>query len=491
MQDPTPSLDERLLVATAVSFDGIGIEIDPSNVNVQHAPVRTLVASDSCFTVQVDSHLLAVDHDDVDDQGVFEELCRALWTAGLDPVICESGGSAHRRHLFVPAPRGRRRTAWHIALAARGLDVRKSIRPPFTLHRSSGRSMPEGGLDAAGITSRLVPSSEEDLKGRWHVAGQVFGGAAALSERMLRVLGQGHTAGGYKSPSEGRMALAAAVLGAEGTISEVAALLDEQAFKLGDSWRRRGSRWKAQELERLNGKALAYLERASDNRITNRKAALVAVAAWRGRLGVEQWHGAGAATRLAVAEGMAVIAEQRGGPRFVASFDEIALEAGVTRGTAKRACAALVDARLVRRDHTGGGRFAPLWMLLGGGDAVAAPKVGLGIDAARYAGLGKATVRVARDLGIEPVRASVLAERYGLGTEAVRRHLRRLRDHGLAEFDGNGWHATGELVEGTLAATAQDLGTAGAGEQQRAAIEDARLLRAQYLATLDSGSGAS
>ena len=478
MATPSFTPEDRLAVAEAVAFDSRGIEIDANNVNVRHGSLRDLVAGDACYTTQVASRLLAVDLDDIHAVPAFDALLKALWTAGIDPLVCLSGGGSHRRHLFVPAPTGRRRTAWRIALQARGLDVRLSMRPPLTKHRSAGRSVPEVPLDASEILTKLVSVDQATAQAKWSVAGQVLGGAAALSDRMLRVLHLGHSGSGYRSPSEGRMALAAAVYGTGGTDTEVVALLDEPGFALGDSWRRRGARWRDQELTRLREKAMAYLQREAGTQIMTRDDAVDAVSRWRGAVDAKVTHGRTAATLLAVAEGLAMLASKRGGPRFVASFDEIAIEAGVSRDTAKRSMDALTKSKLVRRDLVGGGRFAPLWVLLGRGERTGAPLISLACDTARWAGLGKTTVRIARLLSTEPVRPATIGTQIGIGNEGVRRHLRKLRDAGIVEQQPDGWALTGSIE-----AAAHTLGTDGMREEQSAALQERRDQRQALRAT--------
>jgi len=295
---------------------------------------------------------------------------------------------------------------------------------------------------------------------------------------MLRVLQLGHKAGGYRSPSEGRMALAAAVYGSGGTDREIAALLDETSFELGASWRRRNSRWREQEIVRLRSKAEEYLEREEGTRINNRNDAINAIAKWRGAVESASISGRSASALLALAEGLAVLATIRGGPRFVASFDEIGIESGMSRSSAKRWMDRLQELKLVRRDLVGGGRFAPLWVLTGHGDHKPAPSVSLSCDAARWGGLGKSTVRVARLLSDIPTRPKVLSTQLGIGPEAVRKHLRKLQTADVVSLTPTGWVLTGD-VEGT----AGDVGTSGMREAQTAALEAKRELRSQELST--------
>ena len=175
---------------------------------------------------------------------------------------------------------------------------------------------------------------------------------------------------------------------------------------------------------------------------------------------------------LAVAEGLATLATLRGGPRFVAAFDEVAIEAGVSRATAKRSMDALIAMKLVRRDLTGGGRFAPLWVLRGRGLPESAPTISLACDTARWAGLGKTTVHVARLLTADPQRPAKISAVMGIGVEAVRKHLRKLRDAGLVALGDDGWSLVGDVE-----AVAGQLGTAGMRVAHATAIEAQREMR--------------
>jgi len=76
---------------------------------------------------------------------------------------------------------------------------------------------------------------------------------------------------------------------------------------------------------------------------------------------------------------------------------------------------------------------------------------------------------VLRLLSLEsPVNFATLVFALEIGDRAVRRHLSKLKDHGLVKKEGMGWLRTGRSVE----EVADDLGVAGSGARQRLQYEE-------------------
>jgi DNA-binding transcriptional ArsR family regulator len=172
-------------------------------------------------------------------------------------------------------------------------------------------------------------------------------------------------------------------------------------------------------------------------RIATRHDALVCTWQWIDALERRHWPGTTGASQRAVAEALGSWGVVRGGIVFYASMAEIALEAGLSLPATRRAVRALCNDGLVRIVAEPTARSATVWRLEApdpGVDDGYVAHGGLGDDWARWGGLGKRTARVWRGcLGGADV--DTLAQRDGVHPQSIRRHLRRLRRHGMVEYD--------------------------------------------------------
>jgi DNA-binding MarR family transcriptional regulator len=343
-----------------------------------------------------------------------------------------------------------------------------------------------------------VPSAERLL----YAAGLL--GVQPLSPRMLRMLREGHQAAGYESPSHGRMALAVALAGRGHSVQFLEQALKAPGNALGETFRRRDPRWQGRELGRLWDAALARVRGGwAQPAITGRPDALLRVRRWHHALSFAPWQGKGGATDLAVAEAAARIAFACGGPDFTAGRMTLAVAAGVSESTAGRSLTRLTGRRWLRLIEAptpnSAGRYR-LTMPLGadrrvpdsevpelgcgpvdpttGLPAVAvhgAPEADLGADAARWAALGKSTMRVLRALASGPATVRELADRLLLTPNAVRIQLHKLARLDAAVREEGSWRrgpATLEEIE-------ERFGVSGRRERQAAAHAEVRRARAE------------
>ena len=101
----------------------------------------------------------------------------------------------------------------------------------------------------------------------------------------------------------------------------------------------------------------------------------------------------------------------------------------------------------------------------------------LGADLARWSGLGKVTMRVARALHDSPPRTVPdLGAELSMPPATVRYHLRKLRSLRLANRIGAGWSL--EPDTDAWEGVADVLGVAGIGQAQSEALKEQRAARA-------------
>ena len=129
-------------------------ELNRDNVHIGTLRLSEALDRDAVFYVQVHDRMLAVDFDGSDAPRDAARLMVALLRRGLAPVLCSSGQPG-RRHVFCLLPRERSKAQLLRSLGPiPGSDVRKTIRPPLSRHRSGGRS------------TFLVPSDTEEALAR-------------------------------------------------------------------------------------------------------------------------------------------------------------------------------------------------------------------------------------------------------------------------------------------------------------------------------------
>jgi hypothetical protein len=473
-------------LARAVARTGRGVELTAANRAGRWRPVEELAAGGGAFYVTVDPEIFAVDCDvDGCDQrtrraraDAFDRLSAALTVVGVAHVVVRSGRCGHR-HLFARAGTGPGRAELDAWARRHGLDVRHTIRPPGSPHR----------LGLPVTVSATSGDPEADLTGpaasaadRRRVLRAV--GSRVLSQRMRRLLRDGHRAAGYRSASHGRMAFTVAAVACGLGPGWVRAVFDDPANELGVTWRSRSETWRNTELDRLFTKAGLWVAATGDRPGADHAGG---VDTWAASLDAHTWSGMAGATDLAVAEALARLARSRGGTRFAGAVAEIAVGAGVHLATARRALRRLVDRGLLAVVEAPSATTATVWELRppAGGDQPDGPvgfdegSVGdLGADWARWGALGKSAVRVLRRLDPTPAPTAQVAATAGLSVNATRLHLRRLHRLGLATRTGAGWATGPAPVHASVTRFSVTAGTSGARDRQRDALARHRAERA-------------
>jgi len=259
---------------------------------------------------------------------------------------------------------------------------------------------------------------------------------------------------------------------------------------------------KFRELHSANpSRAIGYVRRTWENAQTwtaahpspGRRKAFYAV------LGIQArpWPGRTGRTDHVCAVAHAMTAYECGKPEYHLSERDLAERAGIGRDTAHKANRRLLDTGLITRvRQTDGARYATLWRLQTDklipyphspvcegmvevcqfGDSLP-PSAH---DAFRFRGLGKTAAELLALLRERPMTATELSERSGRNVRTVYRNLARMGrivDPITAEVfrlvepgDGDTWKA----LDADLDAIARTIGTAGAGERQKAKHERER-----------------
>ena len=522
-----PDRQGAWLLAHQVARGGRALRITTDNRGAGWVTLAAALHEGGAFAVEVRADIVVLDDDGCRRHvhgrgacgcGALDALVDALEAIGAPVVRCASGGGGDRSHLFlsgVPGPIRDRLDHW---ARSYGIDARRVVRPPLAPHRGGGRSHLVGvSLDQAlhrlapGIGGS-VPWDSLVLPGSADAAVRPAASAVTLSPRMQALMTHGARSGGYPSESEARMALTLFVRTHGGGEADLTELFNRPDCAIGRRWRRESPEWRAQELARL-------LQRTHDRLgaggLVSRAAAVAAVAAWLTRLDAQEWGGVRGLSARAAAESLAALGHRRGGVRFAASVDEVALGAGMHRATAKRALDRLIDAGLLGRAAPPTATQATVWILrtsssappattpsaatpstaappsadapvVPGSDAPVpalgssvdattwpAQRLVLGDDWARWQGVGKAAAVVWRELGAEPQTRRALAARTGMRPVEVGRQLARLRTHHLASQSRGGW-VLGPTSPGDVAVR---LGVDGAGAAQAQSLVDGRAQR--------------
>lgn len=484
-----------------------GFTVGADNRAGAWGPIGDLADTDRAFAVPVRTGLLAVDVDvqglttaDAQDRLAAAATLRDAALAAGVPVVVTSSGQARHQHLYLnvgdPAQAGSGEAVAHRSLldwlTCRGLDPRPAIRPPLAAHRLTGRSELVTPTDPANALAALTgpsPAGARDLLAAL--------GVQPLSERMRRVLRDGHRAGGYTSPSHARLAVAVAAHAAGLTPGWLQRQLTDPALALGVTFRARNRRWQDRELDRLWTKAQVRVRSGRRRPYQGRPDALEDLERFAGALTTVPWPGMGGATDLAVAEALAELGRRGGGPVFPAALATIAVEAGVSEATARRSLRRLQRTGWLRIVAAATPTQATVWRLHTPADVTtptrptvpARPAEGgggeLGEDLARWQGrghrgLGKSTMRVLRALTVrsrqgDSCQVAELAADLHASANSVRIHLWRLEAHGLAVRDGRRWRR-GSAETATVA---EQLGVAGTGATQRAQVAARRAARAR------------
>jgi transposase len=307
-----------------------------------------------------------------------------------------------------------------------------------------------------------------------------------LSADMERLLKTGEYEGRYRSRSEPILAVAVAAVNAGWTQAHFETALLDCSNGLSQKMLERGKASAKRYLQTCWTKAVARV--TARPAIRDRDAARQEIARIEALLEIQQWKGMGGTTDRAVMKAHLTIANQAGKIEYHADVRTIADLAGVTAPTVARAQKRLRDRGWLRLTRGSKHGRAHVWRLklprglgcntptsdsvspvsnhaalpaavlppsggvretaagsstAGERESVASSSndQGQGSDAFRWrgrgnVGLGKATERVWRAL--PGPRTDQISTDLGIGKPMVRRHLRRLRDHGLAAQDESG-----------------------------------------------------
>jgi hypothetical protein len=128
--------EQALGLAWAVARPGSrALLIAPNNESLGWVAVEEAVAGGRSFAVNVDEDMLALDADD-EAKGRFVEeiLAPEISSKGISPVVIASGRPGHR-HLFARIEDRRLKRELADRAQERGIDVRRTIRPPLSPHR--------------------------------------------------------------------------------------------------------------------------------------------------------------------------------------------------------------------------------------------------------------------------------------------------------------------------------------------------------------------
>ncbi|MCY0923083.1 hypothetical protein OS965_33920 [Streptomyces sp. H27-G5] len=280
---------------------------------------------------------------------------------------------------------------------------------------------------------------------------------------MERVLREGHAAGGYESPSNGRMGFALAAVGAGYGREYIKTALGNPSNALGETFRARKSHWQDAEVERLWSLAVERQGSWSAPRIKSRKDALLRVAEWNASLDFDAWRGTSGGTDKGVCEALGRLAYSQGGIDFAAGMSVIAVAAGVCEATVRaslkrireRGWLKLIEAhtattaaryRLLIPNFCRRELSAPVPQPPGGIDAsTGVPDesphdIDLGSDVARWKAIGKPAMLAWRVLDSgQSVPVDSVAAALKISRTAARLRLRKLEQYGLAACTDGLW----------------------------------------------------
>jgi len=509
---PIPTTADRLALARTVAADPTerALRLDQDNGADGWVSLPAGVESGCAFAVRVADRLLAVDADDPGPG--YLQLLDLLCALYVPHVELASGGSDHRRHLWVvlgdlPADL---RTQLVGAVRALGLDPRAGgspIRPPLTPHRSGPVSTllapltpaqavsvlagPGCGPDRAQLLADALPDPmHQPLPARPHAPTTPH---ARLPDRTRYLLD--HRDLRYSTRSEQLRAVLVSLANAgwDQTAAVDLVLAHRVAERAHSKRDPRG--WVAEQYQRALSWVAAHppVGDLVDTRVELARCRSAA-ASWVWQRGL----GSAPATLARVLGAVLDVAADAGTLRPSVSVRQLAERAGVGRSAAERALGVLCSQRVLVRVRRASGTDAATYqidthhqVLSLGGDrqrdtkpdtppAVSSvpqtvtppcdPRRWLpDHDGWRHGGLGGSALRVAQHLDPDtPLTARQIAARCGLSRSWLLVLLRRLAAAGLVERTDAGWlPAPPETRSQALERAAERYGTAGTGERQR------------------------
>lgn len=447
--------------------------LDERNVLMGQAPIWQAVAEGWPFFVFARPDLLVLDGDHPLAPIDVELLALRLELLGISSVIVASGhpDEPWRRHLFATVPADDLRESLRTIAEKLRFDVRRGnqgMRPPLSPHRLGGSSLlvePTSPMEALGI---LSPTPR------------------VLSERILRLIFYGDEAARYPSRSEADMAVAVAIANARGTREHLECVLRSPTSGVGEKYRERGERGRADYLRRTWN--------AAEQRVLNNPPTEPETAAQRTarrtirtidqatQLDPRMWRGTGGSNARRLLFEFLDIGRRKGSTEVGMSVRQGAEAIGCTRSSAYRALNTLQGLGFLKRILRGQMLRGSEWKLripsalVGtafpqqrGGVREDCPTSCVCRDLWRYKVLGPRKRDVWKLLSTEPTSSAVIAEVLGIGRRQAQKHLRALATHGLA-VETTGW----ELGPTDPHDLVHELGVAGLGEETRQAHQEER-----------------
>ncbi len=423
-------------------------------------PLMQACLSGESYTVEVQPDIIALDADD-EERGLMLEndLAPYLQNRQPSPVLIASG-RAGNRHLFVRVDDAETRAKIEDWSRKHGIDVRTSIRPPLSPHRS-------------GFPVRLIaPASIDDAIKALAPTRK----SRKLSDRIFSLLRSGDTSGRYGSRSEVVQAITLGAINAGfpkrwlGTL-----LLDKRnlgGLKVQEIERKEGRDAAAQYIHRCYLKGLEFAD--AHPVFSYSKAVTRFISALRSEVDKSFGPGRAAATDRAIFLAHLEIAERCGRTEYRASLREIAEKAGVGLTTVRQSSNRLINSGHLRLVKPTYGCTSTTWKieersltynLTSWGcekDCTRTFASSTQEDVWRWGALGKTKARIWSMLDGD--KSSDLAHRLGTSMRAIQLHLKGLANAGLAarQPDG-GWRR----IERDLRKVASELGVEGIGERQR------------------------
>lgn len=303
-----------------------------------------------------------------------------------------------------------------------------------------------------------------------------------LSRNMWRLIREGDPAAlRYATRSDAAMAVIVACANAGWTFERTLQLFLSPQNAIGD-WLRtdyRGNQRTDRAARRLFARSwdAAVKFVAANPAIRDRATACELIAKILDAAQNSRWSGVGGATDLAVLSVHIGIAAGLASLTYGASVRQVGEMAGVSIAAVSRSHRRLRRKGWVRRRARGRDGTASTWKLHLPESATQMEQsahtvvqgkecstfVALDHDVWRWGGLGKTKMFVYAELSTEPIPAKEIAARLQNSVRTVQRHLRTLKEFGLAERVMDGW----VRGKGTLEEVAVELGTAETGARQR------------------------
>lgn len=486
--------DSVASLARCISSGSRGLLLGSGNEGLGWKSIDELVEQGVPFAVEVRDGVFAVDCD-LDHNGFQRELHFAALLRGFEsarvPFVVAASGRPGHRHLLARLNTGPDYDGLVDWTRAGGLDVRKTIRPPLSPHRSGlpvallppvsqeDESQP---YERQGIGTHVIGCNSEHSGNQRvstnvgiyrqvalavqalscpHDPGRILRavGSNGLSRRMGRVVQEGHQAGGYASASEARMGLTVAARARGLSPAYIGRLLTNPANAIGSTFRERPASWQQHELSRMWEKAGVYLS-VGRNTATPEGNLPLTGEMYLLALRSVTWRGMAGSTDLALAEGIGRRSSGSCAQRVLLPLTEAAVLAGVSLATARRSLRRLCAGGWLRLVEAPSPTHASVFALsLPPG--VSRPEAtttddkhadvnseavptddsiqDLGSDVARWGALGKSATRVLRELLPGPATAPDLARQLGVSVSTIMSHLRRLAACGAVVRAGRMW----------------------------------------------------